>query len=320
MNDITPLISVAPMMNYTDRHARFLFRLISPHVRLYTEMITTQAILNNDPHRFLNFHPSEKYLALQLGGNNPQELAQCAKIGEEFGYDEINLNVGCPSSRVKSGQFGVCLMLNSHLVADCVAMMHNKVSIPITVKCRIGVDQQDSYEFLYHFINIVSQNGCDLFIIHARKALLLGLNPKQNRTVPPIRYDLVQQIKKDFPKLTIFINGGIKTIADISYHFQYVDGVMIGREAYSNPYLLAEFEAKFFHLQKILSRTEIVQNYLPYVYEQLRNNVKLSTLVRPLFGLFQTRPGAALWRRYLSEHAYQKNASSEIIKQALAIM
>ena len=230
------LISIAPMMDCTDRHDRYFLRLIAPHLLLYTEMITANALVHGERERFLAFDPNEHPVALQLGGADPQKVAYCAKLGEARGYDEINLNVGCPSDRVKSGQFGACLMLNPLLVAECVAAMCDAVKIPVTVKCRIGVDEHDSYDELHHFITKVSQAGCSVFIIHARKAWLNGLSPKQNREIPPLRYDIVWKVKQDFPKLTIIVNGGIKTCDDIAEQLGFVDGVMIGREAYANPF------------------------------------------------------------------------------------
>lgn len=311
------LISIAPMMDCTDRHDRFFLRLIAPHVLLYTEMITTGALLHGDYQRFLAFHLTEHPIALQLGGSEPDKLAQCAKLGADFGYDEINLNVGCPSDRVKSGRFGACLMLEPKLVADCVAAMCTAVNIPITVKCRIGVDDADSYEALKRFIELISQAGCHVFIIHARKAWLSGLSPKQNREIPPLRYDIVKQIKLDFPHLTIILNGGIKSIADIDAQLPFVDGVMIGREAYSNPYLLAEIDKKYYSTEDSISRHEVIKKFIPYVEQQLKNNVKLSSMTRHILGLFQGQIGARRWRRYLSEHAHKDNVGIEIIEEAM---
>lgn len=313
----TPIISVAPMMDYTDRHDRYFLRLIAPDVRLYTEMITTTALLHGDAKHLLASHPDEKYVALQLGGCNPSQLADCAKMGEEAGYNEINLNVGCPSERVSAARFGACLMREPELVAEGVAAMIACVQIPVTVKCRIGVDDHDSYESLYHFIELINSAGCQHVIIHARKAWLSGLSPKENRTVPPLRYDIVKQIKKDFPTLTITINGGIKTIADIDEHLANVDGVMIGRAAYSNPYLLAEIQAKYFQKKEILSRYQVIQEFLPYVNQQLKMGIKLQAMTRHILGLYQQQHGAAKWRRYLSEHAHRPQAGCEVIECAL---
>lgn len=313
------LISVAPMMDCTDRHDRYFLRLIAPHVLLYSEMITAQALIHGDPQYLLAFDPFEHPVALQLGGNNPSQLAYCAKLGAEFGYDEINLNVGCPSDRVKSGQFGACLMLQPTLVAECVSAMREVVKVPVTVKCRIGVDDHDSYEELQQFIATLSAAGCSVFIIHARKAWLNGLSPKQNREIPPLKYDVVYQIKCDFPNLTIIVNGGIKSCAEIATHLQYTDGVMIGREAYSNPYFLAEIEKQFFNLTdaEIAARHEIIQNYLPYIEQQLANKTKLSHITRHILGLFQGQAGARAWRRHISENAHKPGANVEILQEAL---
>lgn len=304
------------MMNCTDRHDRYFLRLISPHALLYTEMVTTGALIHGKANHFLQFHPLEHPVALQLGGSDPDKLAYCAKLGADFGYDEINLNVGCPSDRVQSGRFGACLMLDPHLVADSVKAMVNKVHIPVTVKCRIGVDHDDSYESLYKFIAIVANAGCEVFIIHARKAWLQGLSPKQNRDIPPLRYEIVQQIKQDFPHLTIIMNGGVKTFAELQNHLTYVDGVMIGREAYANPYLLAEIEENYFQTT-IKKREEIVEQLIPYVEHQLQNNIKLSNITRHILGLFHNQKGGRIWRRFLSENSHRPGAGSDVIREAL---
>jgi tRNA-dihydrouridine synthase A len=310
------LISIAPMMDWTDRHDRYFLRLIAPHVLLYTEMLTIGALLHGDFQRFLAFHPLEHPIALQLGGSDPQKLAQCARLGAEFGYDEINLNVGCPSDRVKSGRFGACLMLEPDLVAECVAAMSSSVTLPVTVKCRIGVDQEDSYEKLFNFVKLISQAGCNTFIIHARKAWLNGLSPKENREIPPLRYEIVHNIKRDFPHLTIILNGGLKTLAAIQEQLAFVDGVMIGREAYSNPYFLAEIEQHFF-ANESASRQVVMEQFLPYVAEQLKKNVRLSAMTRHILGLFQGQKGARMWRRHLSENAHKNDANINIITEAL---
>ena len=309
--------SVAPMMECTDRHDRYFLRLIAPHVLLYTEMMTTGALIHGDYQRFLKFDALEHPLALQLGGSEPEKLAYCARLGQDFGYDEINLNVGCPSDRVKSGQFGACLMLNPSLVAECVSAMTAVVKIPVTIKCRIGVDDNDSYEELVNFITIISEAGCDIFIIHARKAWLNGLSPKQNRDVPPLRYDIVQKIKKDFPHLTIIVNGGINTLIQIENNLRWTDGVMIGREAYTNPYFLSSIEKKYFLNKKIRTREEIIELFIPYIEQQLKNHVKLSSITRHILGLFHEQKGARRWRRYLSENAHKHEAGIHIIKEAL---
>ncbi len=315
---INRLISIAPMMECTDRHYRYFSRLIAPSVLLYTEMVTTGALIHGDYQRFLAFDPIEHPIALQLGGSEPEKLAHCAKMGADFGYDEINLNVGCPSDRVKSGRFGACLMLDPSLVAECIAAMSSAVSIPVTVKCRIGVDHQDSYEALVNFIDTVAKAGCKVFIIHARKAWLNGLSPKQNREVPPLQYDVVRKIKQDFPDLTIILNGGIKTLSHIDEQLPYVDGIMIGREAYSNPYFLSEIHDKYYpDVNKSLSRQEIISHFIPYVEQQLKKNIKLASITRHILGLYQGQPGARKWRRYISEHAHKPKAEVIIIKEAL---
>lgn len=313
-----PLISIAPMMDWTDRHDRYFLRLIAPNVLLYTEMVTANAIIHGDFKRFLEFHPLEHPVALQLGGSEPSKLVHCAKLGEEFGYDEINLNVGCPSDRVQSGRFGACLMLEPQLVADCVAAMSAAVRIPVTVKCRIGVDDQDSYEGLSRFIKIISEAGSQTVIVHARKAWLNGLSPKENREVPPLQYDTVRQIKRDFPHLTIVVNGGIKTIAEIDEHLQFVDGVMIGREAYTNPYFLSEIEQKYFSSsEEVRTRHQVIEQFIPYIEEQLSKNIRLSNMTRHILGLFQGQKGARIWRRHLSEHSHLDGAGLDVVLKAL---
>jgi tRNA-dihydrouridine synthase A len=311
--------SVAPMMECTDQHYRYFARLISPNAWLYTEMITTGALLNNDPHRFLAFDESEHPVALQLGGNDPKHLALCAKLGADFGYDEINLNVGCPSSRVKQGCFGASLMLHPKLVAECIKSMVDVVNIPVTVKCRIGVDDHDSYEALCYFIDLVAQSGCQTFIVHARKAWLNGLSPKQNRDVPPLQYETVFRLKQDFPSLRFIINGGVNELDIFKALYHKVDGVMIGREAYSNPYFLAQIENFLSPNQKILSRHEVVQHFIPYLETQLKQGTKLSTIVRHILGLFQSEVGARKWRRYLSENSHLETATIDVVHQALTL-
>jgi tRNA-dihydrouridine synthase A len=310
-------ISIAPMMEWTDRHDRYFLRLISPNALLYTEMVTVNALIHGDIKRHLAFHELEHPLALQLGGSDPTKLAHSARLGEDYGYDEINLNVGCPSDRVKSGSFGACLMLNPNVVADCIYAMNQAVKIPVTIKCRIGVDHQDSYAELQQFIQTIAATGCNTFIIHARKAWLNGLSPKENREIPPLQYETVYQIKRDFPHLTIVINGGIKTVEDIDEHLCFVDGVMIGREAYSNPYLLAAIEDRYFTKGARRSRHEVIEALFPYIEEQLQNNVKLSNITRHILGLFQGQKNARIWRRHLSENANQPGAGIDVILAAL---
>lgn len=308
------------MMGYTDKHARYFLRLIAPSVRLYTEMITTQSLLHGDAKRLLSFHPAEKYLALQLGGCNPKELTDSAKMGEEWGYDEINLNVGCPSSRVCAARFGASLMLDPHLVADCIATMQAEIKIPVTIKCRIGVDDYDDIELLQNFVQLSAQAGCKTFIIHARKAWLSGLSPKQNRDIPPLRYDMVYKIKHAFPKLSIIINGGLNTLPKIDEQLSVVDGIMIGRTAYSHPYLLSDLQTKYFGHENKLSRFEILNEFILYIREQLQDNVKLANMTRHVLGLFYGERGASRWRRYLSEHAHLPGAGVEVIEKAMQMV
>lgn len=311
-------ISVAPMMEWTDRHCRYFLRLISHHALLYTEMVTTGALIHGDRARFLAHHSSEHPLALQLGGSHPEELALCAQIAEDYGFDEVNLNVGCPSDRVQSGRFGACLMAEPELVAECVAAMAQATQIPITIKTRIGIDEQDSYEALSHFINTVAQAGCRTFIIHARKAWLQGLSPKENREKPPLHYEIVGAIKQDFPQLKVIINGGITNLEAVSEHLELLDGVMIGRAAYHNPYLLAQVDRCFYgDSHAFPTRHEIIEALLPYVAEQLAQGIYLNRMTRHILGLFQGQPGARAWRRYLSENAHRTGAGVEIIREAL---
>lgn len=312
-------VCVAPMMACTDRHDRFLLRLLSPHVLLYTEMVTSKALTFGDADKLLAYDMSEHPLALQVGGSDPAELAVAARLGEAAHYREINLNVGCPSPRVKAGQFGACLMLDAGLVAECVAAMREAVSIPVTVKCRTGVDDQDSWAFLCRFIETVRDAGCRVFIIHARKAWLQGLSPRENREIPPLSYETVYRVKRDFPDIEVIINGGIKSAADIQAHLRVTDGVMLGREIYANPWRLREIERDIFLSDdSSLTRKEIIMRYLPYVEKQLSQGVRLSAITRHLTGLFHGEPHGRHWRRYLSEHAHQKNAGVEVILQALS--
>ena len=313
-----PLISVAPMMDYTDRHFRYVIRQMTKKTLLYTEMITTQAIIHGDRHKLLDFSVEEKPVALQLGGDNPQDLAECAKIGADWGYDEINLNVGCPSARVQSGNFGACLMASPELVARCVEAMQSKVDIPVTVKHRIGIDHQDEYVHMKKFVQIVSQGGCQRFIVHARKAWLQGLNPKQNREIPPLRYQDVYQLKRDFPQLKIDINGGITTLKQAQGHLQFVDGVMIGRAAYDNPYIFAFVDRDIYQEDvPVLSREEIVRSLYPYIDFWASRQVKLNSIMRHLLQIFAQEAGSKVWKRYLSENGNGFNLGSEVVEQAL---
>ncbi len=312
-------ICVAPMMEWTDRHCRYFMRLLSQHVYLYSEMVTCGAILHGDAHHALRFHPQEHPLALQLGGSDPADLAACARIAAGFGYDEINLNVGCPSDRVQTGRFGACLMAEPQLVAECVAAMRAAVNVPVTVKSRIGIDAQDSYEQLLHFVATVAAAGCTTFIIHARKAWLHGLSPKQNREVPPLRYDMVHQLKQALPHLEIIINGGITGLDQAAAQLQHVDGVMLGRAAYHNPGLLAAVDKRFHDdTHAMPSQHAVVERLLPYVEEQLAAGTQLHHITRHILGLFQGQRGARAWRRYLSEHSHHPKAGTEVIRAALA--
>ncbi len=312
-------LSVAPMMDWTDRHCRVFHRLLSRRTLLYTEMMTTGALLHGNVARHLAFSPAEHPVALQLGGSDPVALAAAARLGEEWGYDEINLNVGCPSDRVQNGSFGACLMATPEVVAEGVAAMRAAVGLPVTVKHRIGIDDLDSYEHLHHFLTTVSAAGCETFIVHARKAILKGLTPKQNREVPPLRYEVVQQVKHDFPGLTVVLNGGVKTLADTQGHLTWADGVMIGREAYQNPYLLASVDRDIFGEDVVPpSRREVLEAYLPYVQEMLAQDVYLSHLTRHILGLFAGHSGARHWKRTLSERSHLPGAGAEVILDAMA--
>ena len=312
--------SVAPMMQRTDRHFRYLARLFSKHCLLYTEMLTTGALLHGDASRFLAFNDCEHPVALQLGGNDPSAMADCAELGEIHGYDEVNINVGCPSDRVQNGMIGACLMAKPELVANCVRAMREKVKIPVTVKSRIGIDQQDRYEDLYAFVSEIANAGCETFIVHARKAWLQGLSPRQNRELPPIKYDLVYRLKEQFPSLTIVINGQIQSIDEALGHLQYVDGVMVGRKAYEQPSMLKTVDEEIFGEAPImLEETDIVQNYIRYIETQLKTGVPLKVLSRHLLGLFHKQNGAKRWRRHISENAHSENAGAEVIEQALSL-
>lgn len=314
-------VAVAPMMGWTDRHDRYFLRLISPNALLYTVMLTSGALLHGDCERFLQFNAAEHPVALQLGGSDPQELATAAKLGEAAGYDEINLNCGCPSDRVQRGSFGACMMKQPALVADCIAAMTAAVAVPVTVKARIGVDEFDSYEFLCDFISqVADKGGCEVFIIHARKAWLNGLNPKQNRTVPPLRWDIVHRLKQDFPHLTIILNGGLDNLADVRTQMQHSDGVMIGREAYQNPYFLAALEEGVFGspATTLRSRHDVIHALLPYIEEELSKGAVLHDITRHILGIFLGLPGAKKWRRILSEKAFLPAAGPEVVLEALS--
>jgi len=315
-NRLERTFSIAPMLDWTDRHYRYFARLMSANTLLYTEMVTTGAILHGRGD-YLAYNQEEHPLALQLGGSNPSELARCAKLAAERGYDEVNLNVGCPSDRVQNGRFGACLMAEPELVAQCVDAMKQVVDIPVTVKTRIGIDAQDSYEFLTHFIDKVQAKGCSDFIIHARKAWLSGLSPKENREIPPLDYGRVYQLKRDYPLLNISINGGVTTLVQAKEHLTHLDGVMMGREAYQNPYILAEVDQVLCGSQsEVISREAIIEAMLPYIEAHLQSGGRLNHITRHMIGLFQGLPGARAWRRYLSENAHKNGAGVEVIRQA----
>jgi tRNA-dihydrouridine synthase A len=310
---------IAPMMDWTDRHCRYFHRQLAPHARLYTEMVTTGALLHGHAPRFLAHHAAERPLALQLGGHEPAELAQCARIGADFGYDEINLNVGCPSDRVQSGRFGACLMREPALVAEGVAAMRASVSIPVTVKCRIGVDDQDEYADLHRFAETLIGAGLQVLIVHARKAWLHGLSPKENREIPPLDYPRVYRLKREFPQLTIVINGGIVAVDAAQENLRQVDGVMLGRAAYHDPYVLARLEQALFGTP-LPARQTVLQRLEPYIAAQLRGGEAVHHIARHVLGLFLGEPGARAFRRYLSEHMRTANADFGVLMQAVAAM
>ncbi len=312
-------LCVAPMMDWTDRNCRYFHRLLSRHTLLYTEMVTTGAVIHGDRERLLGYEPAEHPVALQLGGSEPAALAESARIGQEWGYDEINLNCGCPSDRVQSGRFGACLMAEPDLVARLVGAMREAVSIPVTVKSRIAIDDLDEWPTLEDFVRKVSAAGCTRFIVHARKAWLQGLSPKENRDVPPLRYELVYRLKSEFPHLDISINGGIKTMDAAADHLKQVDGVMMGRAVYENPYLLAEADRRFFGAQEAPpERHAVVEAMLPYVERRMRQGAPLGAITRHMLGLFQGLPGARAWRRHLSENAHKSGAGPDVLVAALA--
>ena len=350
-----PHISVAPMMDWTDRHCRYFHRLISPNAVLYTEMVTTGAILHGDRDRFLRFSEQEHPVVLQLGGSSPEELATCAQLAQEYGYDEVNLNCGCPSDRVQSGRFGAILMESPDLVARCVESMEKAVDIPVSIKCRIGIDEQDSFEFLEDFVRRTSEAGCQSYTIHARKAWLQGLSPKENREIPALNYARVQAIKEAFPHLIFYLNGGIQNIDFIVNNLKNArspkasscgstagsiapkekdpaitsrdddwggyDGMMIGREAYQNPYFLADIEEQIFSNTALKSREEVALAMIPYAEEQYKSyGTPIKSIPRHMMGLFQGLPGARQWRRYLSENAHTEASDARVIEKALEAM
>jgi tRNA-dihydrouridine synthase A len=309
------------MMDRTDRHCRYFLRQISRRTLLYTEMVTSMAILHGDKDKLLGFDRTEQPLALQIGGDNPQDLAKCAQIAEDFGYDEVNLNVGCPSSRVQNGNFGACLMLQPERVAECIAAMVSATKIPVTVKHRIGVDEVDRYEDLVKFVSIVSQTGCQRFSVHARKAWLQGLSPRENREIPPLRYEDVHRLKQDFPHLSIEINGGFTSLGQVQTQLQFVDAVMIGRAAYDNPYLFAEADRLIYGADlPIPSRQEIVMAMLPYIDVWVGKGWKLNSITRHMLQLFHGQPGSRIWKRLITERSVLPHAGAEVLEQALAEM
>ena len=313
--------SIAPMMDWSDHNCRYFWRLLTKQALLYTEMVTTGALIHGDRKRFLHFNREEHPVALQLGGSDPKDLARCARWAQEWGYDEVNINCGCPSDRVQSGMFGACLMGKPDLVADCVKAMMDGCDIPVTVKHRIGIDHMESYEQLLAFIEPVAAAGCSVFIVHARKAWLQGLSPKENREIPPLNYPWVYHLKKDFPHLTIVVNGGIQTIEECQDHLEHVDGVMLGREAYQNPWMLAQVDEALFGMDSPLkSRDDVIAELLPFAEQHLAQGGQLNHITRHILGLYQGIPGARKFRRHLSENAYKKEAGIRILAEAYALV
>jgi len=313
-------ISVAPMLDWTDKHCRYFLRQISQHALLYTEMVTTGAIIFGKGD-YLGFNHQEHPVALQLGGSDPTDMTKCAVKAQEYGYDEVNINVGCPSDRVQNGRFGACLMAEPQTVATCIKTMQAAVDIPVTVKSRIGIDEMDEYEDLTRFIETVAAGGCDTFIVHARKAWLKGLSPKENRDIPPLLYDRVYHLKEQFPHLHISLNGGVKTLEDVALHLQFLDGVMIGREVYSNPYILAEVDKRFYaDAHAVKTRAEVVMAMLPYIEQQLEQGARVWNIARHMLGLFQGQPGGRIWRRYLSEQGTKTGTGVELLTDALDVL
>ena len=312
-------IFIAPMMDWTDRHCRYLLRLLSPSVRLYTEMVTAAALVHGDAEKLLQFDAAEHPVALQLGGSDPGMMADAAVLGAKAGYDEVNINVGCPSDRVQSGAFGACLMARPGVVADCVGAMRSVVEVPVTIKTRIGIDDFDSYEFLREFICANIAAGCDTFVVHARKAILAGLSPKENRSVPSLDYERVYKLKREFPDLVIILNGGITSIDQCRSHLEHVDGVMIGRQAYQEPWFLTELEQAFGAVDDYLvpDRYAIIQRMTPYIEREIAGGAELKHITRHLLGLFAGQQGARAWRRYLSENAHRPGAGIEVLHDAL---
>lgn len=308
------------MLDWSDSACRYFWRLLSKRARLYTEMITTGALLHGNTARLLRYHPAEHPLALQLGGSDPQALAACARLAEQWGFDEVNLNCGCPSDRVRSGAFGACLMAQPALVADCVKAMQDACAVPVTVKHRIGIDDLDSYEHMRDFVGTIADIGCTVFIVHARKAWLQGLSPKENREIPPLRYEEVIRLKHEFPQLTIVLNGGIDNLDDAERHLAQLDGVMLGRAAYHNPYLLAEADQRLFGDEgPVKSREQVIEELLPYIDERLAQGSTLHHISRHILGLYQGQPGGRRFRRELSTHAPRPGADAAVLRRAVAI-
>jgi tRNA-dihydrouridine synthase A len=319
MNRLNHRFAIAPMMDWTDRHCRFLHRLLTRRALIYTEMLTTGAVLHGDRQRLLGFDPAEHPVAVQLGGSDPQQLAECARIAEDFGYDEVNLNVGCPSDRVQDGRFGACLMAEPKLVGDCVAAMKAKVGVPVTVKCRIGIDDQDPEQALSALTGIVRQAGVDALIVHARKAWLAGLSPKQNREVPPLDHARVYRLKAAHPDLTIVLNGGVATLEQALDHLQKVDGVMMGRSAYQEPWRLLAVDPLVFGVQALFaSPAAALAALVPYIERELARGARLSSMTRHLLGLFHAVPGARAFRRHLATEAVKPGAGAQVLIEALA--
>ncbi|MDC0944265.1 tRNA dihydrouridine(20/20a) synthase DusA [Candidatus Pelagibacter sp.] len=301
-------VSVAPMMDCTDRHERYFLRLISKNVLLYTEMVVDEAINRGDKKKLLEFNINEKPVALQLGGSSPKLLSEATKVGEDFGYDEINLNLGCPSKKVEKNKFGACLMKEPNLVADCLSKMQSVTKLPVTIKTRIGYDNVEDYKAFYKFISTIKSTGVKTFIIHARKAMLGKFTPKQNLNIPPLKYDYVYNLKKDFPEDEIIINGGITEVEQVKQHLKKTDGVMIGRSAYHTPYILADIEKEIFDNENIPSRQEVIEQLIPYVKDELKKGTRLNQIMRHTLGLFHGQSGASHWKRYLSENMCVRDA------------
>ena len=309
------ILSVAPMMDWTDTHCRYFMRLLDPNIKLYTEMITADALYHGDSDRFLKFHNSEHPIALQIGGNDPAKMMLAAKKGENAGYDEININVGCPSDRVVSGSFGACLMAYPDIIAECILSIKDVVTVPVTVKTRIGIDDLDSFDFLYDFIQRVSESGCNAFIVHARKAILKGLSPKENRTIPALNYERVYELKKHNSALTIILNGGIDSIEACKKHLQVVDGVMIGRKAYQDPWFITKLGNEVLGNDLlVLNRVDVIKEMHSYVENQAKIGISVNKITRHMIGLFHGKPGARAWRRLLSQPNF---SNKNILKQAL---